>query len=57
MVAFGFSCLGTECCLNEQVADRNNDAQLADFIESEFLTEQVKTEKFFLPLFFVLTEY
>ena len=24
-----------------QVADRNNDPQLTDFIESEFLTEQV----------------
>lgn len=26
-----------------QVADQNNDVQLADFVESEYLTEQVKS--------------
>lgn len=31
----------------QQVADRNNDTQLTDFIESEFLTEQVNIQFIF----------
>lgn len=53
MVEFSLSRLGTDCCLNRQVADRNNDPQLADFIESEFLAEQVKITSSFPPLFHV----
>jgi hypothetical protein len=33
--------------VNQQVASRCNDPQLTDFVESEFLEEQVKT---FCPL-------
>ena len=34
-------CLQFELNSVQQVADRNNDVQLADFVESEFLAEQV----------------
>jgi len=34
-------CLQFELNSVQQVADRNNDVQLVDFVESEFLAEQV----------------
>lgn len=33
--------------LSIQVASRNNDPQMADFVESEFLEEQVSSKIFF----------
>ncbi|GFY83811.1 ferretin 1 [Actinidia rufa] len=45
-LALSFEKLTNEKLLNvHSVADRNNDPQMADFIESEFLTEQVETIK------------
>ncbi|XP_052174104.1 ferritin-4, chloroplastic [Diospyros lotus] len=45
-LALSFEKLTNEKLLNLQcVADRNNDPQLADFIESEFLAEQVEAIK------------
>lgn len=35
----------------QQVAERNNDPEMADFIESEFLTEQVNLNLMFLILY------
>ncbi|PSS32712.1 Ferritin like [Actinidia chinensis var. chinensis] len=45
-LALSFEKLTNEKLLNvHSVADRNNDPQMADFIESEFLTEQVEAIK------------
>ncbi|KAH6810845.1 ferritin 2 [Perilla frutescens var. frutescens] len=45
-IALSLEKLTNEKLLNlHKVADENNDAQLADFIESEFLAEQVESIK------------
>ncbi|KAK6929510.1 Ferritin/DPS protein domain [Dillenia turbinata] len=44
MILYGLLLIGN-ISRAQQIACKNNDAQLADFVESEFLTEQVETIK------------